>query len=95
MAECAVRRQTLEVGAECPNWARSDLCGGRSAMTVPTASAITVAVTSSGHCWRRRGEVWGDSLSALCLNVCTFLFTAAASRTALMPGPPRDAIAKF
>ena len=26
-----------EVGAECPNWARSDLCGGRSAMSVPTA----------------------------------------------------------
>ncbi|WP_352700094.1 reverse transcriptase domain-containing protein, partial [Mesorhizobium sp. M0152] len=29
MAECPFRRQTLEVGAECPNWARSDLCGGR------------------------------------------------------------------
>src|SRR5208282_2805587 len=26
---CALRRQTPEVGAECPNWARSDLCGGR------------------------------------------------------------------
>src|SRR5439155_11500306 len=26
-----------EVGAECPNWARSVLCGGRSAMSVPTA----------------------------------------------------------
>ena len=24
------RRQTPKVGAECPNWARSDLCGGRS-----------------------------------------------------------------
>jgi len=23
--------------AECPNWARSDLCGGRSAMSGPTA----------------------------------------------------------
>src|SRR6202030_2988588 len=30
-------RQTPEVGAECPNRARSDLCGGRSAMSVPTA----------------------------------------------------------
>ena len=28
LAECALRRQTPEVGAECPNWARSDLCGG-------------------------------------------------------------------
>src|SRR4051794_39499511 len=30
-------RQTPKVGAECPNWARSDLCGGRSVMGVPTA----------------------------------------------------------
>src|SRR3954466_6678680 len=37
LAECALCRQTPEVGAECPNWARSDLCGGRSAMNVPTA----------------------------------------------------------
>ena len=29
LAECALRRQTPEVGAECPNWARSDLCGLR------------------------------------------------------------------
>ena len=39
LAECALCRQTPEVGAECPNWARSDLCGGRSAMSVPTANA--------------------------------------------------------
>ena len=31
------RRQSPKVGAECPNWARSDLCGGRSVMSVPTA----------------------------------------------------------
>ena len=31
--------KTPEVGAECPNWARSVLCGGRSAMSVPTAIA--------------------------------------------------------
>src|SRR5918997_5318498 len=37
LAKCALRRQTPEVGAECPNWARSDLCGGRSVMGVPTA----------------------------------------------------------
>src|SRR6201987_6171991 len=42
LAKCALRRQTPEVGAECPNWARSDLCGGRSAMGVPTAN-ITAA----------------------------------------------------
>ena len=33
----SLRRQTPEVGAECPNRARSDLCGGRSVMGVPTA----------------------------------------------------------
>ena len=38
LAKCALCRQTPEVGAECPNWARSDLCGGRSAMGVPTAN---------------------------------------------------------
>src|SRR5213083_1820159 len=32
-----LRRQIPEVGAECPNWARSVLCGGRSVMSVPTA----------------------------------------------------------
>src|SRR5215467_12624960 len=37
MAKRSLRRYTPEVGAECLNWARSDLCGGRSAMTVPTA----------------------------------------------------------
>src|SRR3954469_15907144 len=37
LAECTLRRQTPKVGAECPNWARSDLCGGRSVMGVPTA----------------------------------------------------------
>src|SRR3954449_7440665 len=30
-------RHKPEVGAVCPNWARSDLCGGRSVMSVPTA----------------------------------------------------------
>ena len=30
-------RHTPEVGAECPNGARSVLCGGRSVMSVPTA----------------------------------------------------------
>ena len=43
-AASAVRRQTLKVGAECPNWARSELCGGRSAMTVPTANAALTQI---------------------------------------------------
>src|SRR5208283_2492293 len=41
LAQRAVRRQTPKVGAECPNWARSDLSGGRSEMGVPTGNAKT------------------------------------------------------
>lgn len=35
------RQQAPEVGAGCGNAARPDLCGGRSAMGVPTAISIT------------------------------------------------------
>src|SRR5712675_3138400 len=38
LAECALRRQTPEVGAECPNWARSELSGGRLETNVPTGN---------------------------------------------------------
>src|ERR1700675_1066657 len=31
---------TPEVGAVCPNWARTDLCGGREVTRVPTAKDI-------------------------------------------------------
>ena len=37
VAKRAVCRQTPEVGARCPNWARRDLCRGGSAMGIPTA----------------------------------------------------------
>jgi SRSO17 transposase len=37
LATIALRRHAPEVGAECGNSARSDLCGGRSVMGVPTA----------------------------------------------------------
>src|SRR5256885_14810861 len=39
MAGPALRRQTPEVGAVCGNPARTDLCGGRPVMDVPTAIA--------------------------------------------------------
>ena len=32
-----VCRQTPEVGAVCPNWARTDLCGGCPVTGIPTA----------------------------------------------------------
>jgi hypothetical protein len=37
LAASGLRCQTPRVGAVCPNWARTDNCGGRSAMNVPTA----------------------------------------------------------
>jgi hypothetical protein len=38
LAKCALRRQTPEVEAECPNWARSELSGGRSEAGIPTGN---------------------------------------------------------
>src|SRR5215472_14291071 len=37
VARPTVPRHALKVGAECLNWARSDLRGGRRAIDVPTA----------------------------------------------------------
>ena len=37
LARCALCGQTPEVGAVCPNWARTDLCGRREVTRVPTA----------------------------------------------------------
>ena len=43
MARPAVRRTTPKVRSLCVNCARRDLCGGRSAMGVPTANAARPA----------------------------------------------------
>src|SRR4051794_22510124 len=40
LAKSALCRQTPKVGAECPNWARPDLCGGTPAMVFPTAMGM-------------------------------------------------------
>src|SRR5436309_11608946 len=42
LAERSLRRHTPEVGAVCGKAARTVLCGGRSVMGVPTASAAYV-----------------------------------------------------
>src|SRR6516164_6583591 len=39
-AVTTVPRQTSEVGARCGSTARRDLCGGRLAMVVPTATPL-------------------------------------------------------
>src|SRR5208283_1648890 len=48
LAKCAVCRQTPEVGAECGNPARSDLCGGTGVTRFPTANNEIGALNS----WR-------------------------------------------
>src|ERR1019366_5321167 len=50
MAQRPLCRQTPKVGAECPNWARSDLSGGRSEMSVPTGNVKTLFYSGD---WRR------------------------------------------
>src|SRR6516165_12307120 len=40
LAASTLRRHTPEVGAVCGNSARTDLCGGRPVMSVPTANTI-------------------------------------------------------
>ena len=52
LASRTLCRQTSKVGAECLNWALSDLCGGRSVMSVPTA--IFLARLSSARYWLKR-----------------------------------------
>jgi hypothetical protein len=55
LAECALRRQTPEVGAECPNWARSELSGGRSETNVPTGNDKANALKSYAFLMRISG----------------------------------------
>lgn len=47
MPEGALPRQTLKVGAWCISRARRDLCGGWSAMSVPTAIGLYLFTCSS------------------------------------------------
>src|SRR3979409_716165 len=52
-----VRRHSLEVGAVCGKAARTVLCGGRSAMGVPTAIVATLlAMTTDGEFCDEREE---------------------------------------
>src|SRR5258707_9706253 len=45
-SECALRRHSSKVGAVCSNPARTDLCGGRWATGVPTATKRPLKVLS-------------------------------------------------
>jgi hypothetical protein len=52
VAECSLCRHAPKARAVCLNWACTDLCGGRSAMTVPTAIRF-----STGPGARRHGHL--------------------------------------
>src|SRR5580658_7794853 len=60
-----VRRQTPEVGAVCGKAARTDLCGGRSAMGVPTA-IVARAPRNDGH----ESAISPHELCEICLEFC-------------------------
>ena len=47
----AKRRHAPEVGAVCPNWARTDLCGGREVTRVPTANNPPLLAKRCGTNW--------------------------------------------
>ena len=52
MAGPAVSRHPLEVRTVCLNWARTDLCGGRGEILVPTAIK-TLSRAPTPFCWRK------------------------------------------
>src|SRR5206468_36843 len=60
VARAALRRQIPEVGAQCVNRARWDLCGGLPAMGVPTA------ISAGGH---KRHQGNSDGRFSFCFFV--------------------------
>ena len=70
IAKRALRRQTPEVGAVCGKSARTDLCGGRPVMDVPTAippaSRIALLLIDCGmdRPWLHRVRYIGDRAGA-------------------------------
>src|ERR1700675_1120527 len=64
VAREALRRQTPKGGAVCPNWARTDLCGGREVTRVPTAIKDNQRCDSYGWClqavaeWKNTSTCW-------------------------------------
>src|SRR5712692_8444347 len=54
LAQPALRRHTPEVGAVCGKAARTDLCGGRGVISVPTATAAKSGAAQSTRQHRSR-----------------------------------------
>src|SRR5260370_22691626 len=76
LAKRALCRQTPKVGAVCGKAARTDLCGGRAVMDVPTAilrNRLVVVTGDLGHAWfqenlpisAKQGKGWIDDVLRL------------------------------
>src|SRR5580658_2688226 len=72
LAQGPFRRQTPEVGAVCGKAARTDLCGGRAVMRVPTAiEALCLrrrAPQDEGGGFSNQDSEWCGDLRGLDLN---------------------------
>ena len=84
VAKASVPRQRLEVGAECVSSARSDLCGGRSAMAIPTAIK---SVSGAETVQMAEGNMSGRDMRAPCHPVRSEAL-ARANPHAREPGGP-------
>jgi hypothetical protein len=82
LAKPAIRRHSPKVGAVCGKAARTVLCGGRSAMSVPTATCARKLARSAGASPARvgRSEPPGGECCA------SPAATPAAKRTQLLRG---------
>src|SRR5208337_2080634 len=77
-----LRRQSPEVGAVCGNPARTVLCGGRSAMSVPTAFYSTESGLFNGLQRKKNKKIWlpSQTLREMSQAVSTFLLGPPLAR---------------
>ena len=68
LAETRSQSSSSKVGAVCGSSARTDLCGGRPAMAVPTAIAPRLASTESYSC--DSSDSWSKLFYVFCIYLC-------------------------
>lgn len=81
-----------EVGAVCGKAARTDLCGGRSAMSVPTATAALAMTTWMQLCMRESDWLGGISaqnipLALNALQTCCISVSSATMSSMIVVRP--------
>src|SRR6202023_785572 len=92
LATGSLRRHPPEVGAVCGKAARTDLCGGRSAMSVPTANAgrraraLRLRLPRRYNCFRNRAEQTRPTKPLRQLAFSRRASVADGSRAACRPG---------